>query len=113
MFFFFGAVFFFCLAVLFFPCVIMEFNAEEFVAHPTLEEFHSCTKEHLISLASFLEIPVSKKMKKQSIKAELSSVLFKKGLLLSEATVKGAGSDMGEVVRLKELEIEMCHLDLK
>lgn len=36
-------------------------------------------------------------MKKQSIKAELSSVLFKKGLLLSEATVKGAGSDMGEV----------------
>ena len=35
--------------------VTMEFNAEEFVTHPTLEEFHSYTKKHLISLASFLE----------------------------------------------------------
>lgn len=91
----------------------MEFNAEKFVAHPTLEEFHLCTKEHLISLASFLEIPVTKQMKKQSLKAEISSVLSKKGLLRSEETVKGTDSDVGQAVRLKELEIEMRRLDLK
>ena len=32
---------------------------------------------------------------------------------MSDATVKGLGSDVGEVVHLKDLEIEMCHLDLK
>lgn len=103
---FFGAVFF-----LFGRCVF--FNAGKFVAHPTLEEFDSCTKEHLISLASFLEIPLSKQMKKQSIKYEISSILSKKGLLLSEANVQGAGSDMSEAVCLKELEIEMRRLDLR
>ena len=105
--------FFLCLAGVCSPHVIMEFNAEKFVTHPTLEEFNSCTKDHLISLASFLEIPVSKQMKKQSIKAEISSVLSKKGLLPSEVTVEGAGSDVSEAVRLKELEIEMRRLDLR
>lgn len=89
----------FFFGVFFLLCAIMEFNAEKFVAHPTLEEFHLCTKEHLISLASFLEIPVTKQMKKQSLKAEISSVLSKKGLLRSEETVKGTDSDVGQAVR--------------
>ncbi|KAM7406893.1 hypothetical protein PAMA_002878 [Pampus argenteus] len=92
----------------------MEFSVEEFVAHPTLEQFHTCTKEQLISLATFLEVPLSKQMKKQVMKAELLSVLTKKGLL-SDVTLKTAvaGSDGSEAVRLKELEIEMRRLDLK
>ena len=59
----------------------------------------------------FLEIPVTKQMKKQSIKNEILSVLSKKGLLLSEANVEGAGSDVSEAVHLKE--IEMRCLDLR
>ncbi|KAE8278034.1 hypothetical protein D5F01_LYC23910 [Larimichthys crocea] len=92
----------------------MEFSVEEFVAHPSLEQFHSCTKEQLISLATVLEIPLSKQMKKQIMKAELLSVLTKKGLL-NDVPLKGvvAGSDGGEAVRLKELEIEIHRLDLK
>ena len=62
------------------------------------ERCNSCTNEHLISLASFFEIPVIKQMKKQSIKNEISSVSSKKGLLLSEANVEGAGSDESEAV---------------
>ena len=94
----------------------MAFSAEEFVAHPTMEQFCSCTKEQLISLASFLKVTVTKQMKKQAIKTELLSVLYKEGLL-SEAVMKGveSRSDVDEAARLRglELQIELCRLDLR
>ena len=40
----------------------MAFSAEELVAHPKMEQFCSCTKEQLISLASFLKVTVTKQM---------------------------------------------------
>ena len=41
---------------------VMAFSAEELVAHPKMEQFCSCTKEQLISLASFLKVTVTKQM---------------------------------------------------
>lgn len=96
----------------------MEFSLEDFVAQPILDKFHRFTKEHLIVVADHFDVTVSKQSRKQVIKSELWSALSERCILPCDPGTPKAGSPVGkhnsaEILRLKELEIEMRHLDIK
>ncbi len=96
----------------------MEFNLDDFVAHPSLDKLHSCTKEHLIVIADHYCVTVPKQAKKQVLKSELLNALSDKGVLPSTPSMSTVSSpsghqDPGEQFRLKELEVEMRRLAIK
>lgn len=59
----------------------MEFNIDEFTAHPSLELLNACKKEHLLIIADLFKISVSKQSKKQVLKSDLIAGLSEKGVL--------------------------------
>lgn len=96
----------------------MEFNLDEFVAQPSLDKLNRCTKKHLTILADYFGITVPKQAKKQVIESELLEALSRKGVLLRDPGVLTMSSpagqqDLGEQLRLKELDVEMRHLAIK
>lgn len=62
----------------------VDLKIEGFLAQPTLDKFHKCTKEHLIAIADHFEIPVSGQSQKKLIKTELWSAFSLKGVLPCE-----------------------------
>lgn len=90
----------------------MEFKVEDFVSKPSLEVFDKCTKDNLLLIAGHFGIAVSRQLKKQVIKAELCEALVEKGIL-STFEKPEPTKNVDDVVRLKELEVELQRLHLK
>ncbi len=96
----------------------MEFQLDEFVAQPTLDVFHHCTRDQLIDIADHFGVVVSKLLRKPVIKSELWSALSEKGVLSAEpgtpeTSTPSKEQNLTEMLRIKELELEVRRLDLK
>ena len=96
----------------------MVFNVDDFVAQPSLDKLHPCTKEDLVVVADYFGIVVTKQAKKNVLKSELVAALIVKGVLPSDTGVATMSSpsrkDDAEVhLRLKEVELEMRRLAVK
>lgn len=61
------------------------FDVNEFVAHPTLRQFHTCRKSDLCEIAERYGIPVSSSFTKKELKTVLFDGLLGKGLFLLAA----------------------------
>lgn len=93
----------------------LSFNLEDFVAAPTLDVFHRCTKDNLVALAEHFEITVAKQANKAIIKTEVLSALVDRGIFPASVIPKSPrlSASMEESVRLKELEVELQRLSLE
>lgn len=96
----------------------MEFTLDDFVAEPSIERLHLCTKEQLFSVADYFGVAMSKQAKKQVLISELTTALSDKGVLSSDPSVTAKPVTAGqqgsaEQLRLKELEVEMRRLALR
>ena len=102
----------------YFDCVffglIMDFDLEDFVAHPSLEKFEQCTKNNLLSIAAHFKIPISKQEKKQNIKSQVHTELAEKELLPPVSSVfSRTVAHPDPELRKLELHVEMRRLELR
>ena len=79
--------------------------AEEFIENPSVEAFHSLTKDQLLEVATAFDIELSSSEKrlKHTVKSIMLPFLVEKGKL--------PPVDMKEAIRLKELSIREKELD--
>lgn len=63
--------------------MVMESDLDDFVAQPSHDKLHLCTKKHLIFVADHFGITVPKQARKQVIKSELLAALSDEGVLSS------------------------------
>ena len=101
----------------------MEFILEEFVARPSIDQFHRCTKEQLCVFViadhfDVVSVSVCKQLRKQEIKNVLWSAFFNQWVLPCDTAVQVMSSQVAkpnseEMLRLRELSIEMHRLYLK
>jgi len=92
----------------------MDFDLEDFVAHPSLEKFEQCTKNQLLSIAAHFKIPISKQEAKQNIKSQVHAELAEKELLPSPvSSFPRAGAHPDRELRKLELHVEMRRLELR
>uniref|UniRef100_A0A3B3XHV5 SCAN box domain-containing protein n=1 Tax=Poecilia mexicana TaxID=48701 RepID=A0A3B3XHV5_9TELE len=76
-----------------------QFNLEEFLSNPTVEQFDVCRKDDLYEIASYLGIHVSKSLLKRELKSVVFSSLVEKGILAvdKEETTFPGSPDHSEV----------------
>lgn len=94
----------------------MEFKLEDFGESPTLELFNRCTKDNLLLIVDHFGVPLSKQIRKQEMKVGVYAVLVDKGILQQLPSTPQSperSKSFDEVIKLKELELEMQGLALK
>ena len=90
----------------------MDFTLCNFVEQPTLDLFNGCTKEQLVEIADHFKVGISKQLRKHEFKTELWSALTALDVLPPEP-VSPSKDKSFEMLRLRELDLEMRRLDLK
>lgn len=105
--------------LIFLPFVVcffeMEFRLEDFVDNPLVEMFLRCTKANLLLIAEYYKVPVVKLSKKHVIRVELRDALVGRNILLQVQGVPKSPERVvqaAEGIRLKELEVELQHLEV-
>lgn len=89
----------------------MEFKLQDFVAAPSVDAIHNCTKENVFAMAEYYGLEVSRQAKKQVLVWDVCAQLVTRGIIPApNAVAKPVPHSVGESVRLKELEVELQHL---